>query len=96
MGLFDSIKKSKEIKKNSDWTQGLNHTILELNEDHMKLTTIAETDIIFYKDIIEVQRIRKLVNVRTIRKTYPLTSKRGKERAEELQLQLLKKISEYK
>lgn len=96
MGLFDGIKKNKEINKKSEWKQGLTNTILELNEDHIKLTTITKTDIVFYKDIVEVEQIRKIIYIRTIRKTYALTSRKGKERATELQMQLLEKMSEYK
>ena len=94
MGFFDSVKKSKEIKNKAEWKQGLNHTIIELEKDHLKLLTVAGTDIIFYKDIVEVQQVNKVVNIRTTMRTHSLISKNNTEAAQELQLELLHKISD--
>lgn len=94
MGFFDSVKKSKEIKNKAEWKQGLNHTIVELEKDHLKLLTAAGTDIIFYKDIVEVQQVNKVVNIRTTMRTHSLISKNNAEAAQELQLELLHKISD--
>ena len=94
MGFFDSVKKSKEIKNKAEWKQGLNHTIVELEKDHLKLLTTAGTDIIFYKDIVEVQQVNKVVNIRTTMRTHSLISKNNAESAQELQLELIHKISD--
>lgn len=96
MGLFDSIRKSKEIKNKAEWKQGLNHAIVELENDHLKILTAAGTDIIFYKDIVEVQQVNKVVNIRTTMRTHSLISKNNPESAQELQLELLHNISDNK
>ena len=99
MGLFDIARKSKEIKKQAEWKQGALPTLIEFNEDHMKLITATETDIIFYKDIVDVQQVTMIVNIRTIRKTYSLTSAKlrgGSDKAVELQMKLLELMQKNK
>ena len=99
MGLFDITRKSKEIKKQAEWKQGMIPTLIELNEDHMKLVTATETDIIFYQDIVDVQQVTRIVNIRTMRNTYSLTAAKlrgGGDKAVELQMQLLEKMSKNK
>ena len=97
MGLFDAMKKSKEINKKAEWKQGLNNTVVELNEDHIKLYNSATSTIIFYRDLVSVDQTVNIVNIRTKAKTFPLTSRKlrgGTEKAIELQEKLIEKISE--
>lgn len=99
MGLFDSGRRNKEIKKVAEWNQALMPTLLELNEDHMKLTTAAETDIVFYKDIVDIQQVSRIVTIKTLRKTYTLTARKrrgGGEKAADLQMQLLELMQKNK
>ena len=92
MGLFDSMKKSKELNKKAEWKQGLINTVIEFNPDHMKLITATYTDVIFYKDIMSVQQSVYVVNIRTNVKTYSLISKKkrgGTEKAAALTEQII-------
>ena len=99
MGLFDKMKKQKEFNKKAEWKQGLIPTIVELNEDHIKLTGPASTDIVFYKDIMNLECVGMNVRIKTNVKTFSLVSEglRGRsERARVLQEQILEKMMEYK
>ena len=87
MGLFNRRKKS-------EWKQGLIPTDVELLEDHMKLITATNTDIIFYQDIMSLQQVPKILNIRTNVKTYSLFGKT--DRARELEAQILEKMSANK
>jgi hypothetical protein len=99
MGLFDIAKKSKEINKKAEWKIGAIPTIVELEEDHFKLINTGKTEAIFYKDIVSVEQSINIVNIRTKVKTYSLRARKlrgGSDKAQELQLQILEKINEYK
>lgn len=99
MGLFDKMKKSKEFRKTAEWKQGLIHTHVELEEDHMKLLTETSMDIIFYKDIMSVQQVSHVVNIRTNVKTYSLTARKirgGTDKAIELTQQILEMMNKNK
>ena len=99
MGLFDGMKKSKEIQKKADWKVGLMPTFIEFHDDYMQLISTGSTDTIFYKDIMSVEQTAYLVNIKTNVKTYPLTSRKkrgGTDRAIALQQQILEKIAEKK
>ena len=99
MGFFDKMNEKKNFRKTAEWRQGLIHTHIELNEDHLKIITLTETDIVFYKDIVEVQQVTRVVNIRTIRKTYSLSYYKlrgGGDKAVELQMRLLELMSENK
>ena len=87
MGLFKRRKKS-------EWKQGLIPTDVELEKDHMKLITATNTDIIFYKDIMSLQQVPKVLNIKTNVKTYSLMGKT--ERAKELQSQIMERMSANK
>lgn len=95
MGLFGS-KKSKTIRKNAEWKQGLIHTVVELEEDHLKLVTPTATDTIFYKDIVSVEVSVNVVNIRTNVKTFSLIARglRGAgDRAQGLHDELVERMS---
>ena len=94
MGLFKRNKKEK-----AEWKQGLIPTTVELNEDHINLKTATYTDTIFYKDIMNIEVVVNIVNIKTNVKTYSLMSGKlrgGSEKADELYNQILIKISEKK
>jgi hypothetical protein len=94
MGLFDSMKKTKELNKKAEWKQGIINTVIEFNPDHMKLTTATQTDVIFYKDIMSVQQATFVVNIKTNVKTYSLMS-RKKRGSSEKAAALTQQIIEY-
>ena len=96
MGLFSSIKKSKDIKNNSDWRYGVNHAQLEFTPNYLKITTAAVEEVVFYKDIVNVEVVGKIVNIRTMVKTFSLISKQGKSHAQDLRVLLLDKVAENK
>ena len=99
MGLFDSIKKSKEVNKKSEWKIGLNPVVVELNEDHLLLYNSVINDIVFYRDIRGVEVSPLVVTIKTNVKSYQLRSRSvrgGTDKARELQMQLMEKMSEYK
>ena len=99
MGFLDEMKKAKNLHKKAEWKQGLSNTVVELNDDHMKLIAPGSTDIIFYKDIMNVEQNLFTVNIKTNVKTFSLISKKkrgGTDKAAELQQQLIEKISENK
>ena len=99
MGLFDTITKEKNIKKNAEWKQGLIHTVVEFHDDHMKLVTSAVTDTIFYQDIMNVEVVVNVVNIKTNVKTFSLISKSirgGSDKANQLYEEILRKMSENK
>ncbi len=99
MGLFDTIKKSKEVNKKAEWRIGGIPTVVELHDDHMKIYNSAVENIVFYKDIMDVQVVRNIVNIRTNVKTYSLQNRKirgGSPLAVELQGELLAKMSVYK
>ena len=99
MGLFDSMKKSKELNKNAEWKQGIINTVIEFNDDHMKLVTATQTDVIFYKDIMGVQQSTRIVNIKTNVKTYSLISKKrrgGSENAAALTQQIIEYMNKNK
>jgi hypothetical protein len=99
MGLFNTIKKQKNINKKAEWKQGLIQTVVELNEEYMQLITATVTDTIFYKDIMNVEVVVNVVNIKTNVKTFSLMSKGirgGSDRAEALGVEILRKMSEYK
>ena len=92
MGLFDSMKKSKELNKKAEWKQGLINTVIEFNPDHMKLITATQTDVIFFKDIMSVQQVTFIVNIKTNVKTYSLSSRKkrgGSDKAAALTEQII-------
>ena len=99
MGLFDSMKKTKELNKKAEWKQALTKTVIEFNPDHMKLITATQTDVIFYKDIMSVQQSVHVVNIRTNVKTYSLTPKKlrgGSEKAAALTQQIIEYMNQNK
>ena len=99
MGLFDKRKEQKEFNKKAEWKQGLFPTIVELNDDHMKLITQGYTDVVFYKDIIFVEQVSRIVNFRTNVKKFSLiykNRKNGSEAAGMLQSHIMEKMSIYK
>lgn len=99
MGLFDSMKKTKELNKKAEWKQAMIKTVIEFNPDHMKLITATQTDVIFYKDIMSVQQATFVVNIKTNVKTYSLTPKKlrgGSEKAAALVEQITMKMNENK
>ena len=99
MGLFDSIKKSKEVNKKSEWRIGGIPTVVELHEDHIKIYNSAVENIVFYRDIMSVEVAPLIVNIKTNVKTYSLQSRSlrgGTDKARELQGQILAKMSECK
>ena len=99
MGLFDGLKKTKELNKQSNWKQGTLPTAIHFNEDHMVLETVTSNSIIFYRDIISVEQVALNVEIRTASKTFRLTSKKirgGKDLAKDLQLDILRRVSENK
>jgi hypothetical protein len=99
MGLFDSMKKTKELNKKAEWKQGIINTVIEFNPDHLKLTTATQTDVIFYKDIMSVQQATFVVNIKTNVKTYSLTPKKlrgGSEKAAALTQQIIEYMNQNK
>lgn len=96
MGLFGSIRKSTKVKKESDWRLGLNHVMIDLTDDYIRMTTSFSEDIVFYKDIIFLEQIGKYVNFRTNVKSFSLRSKNSSEAAAALHQDLLMKMSEHK
>ena len=99
MGLFDTIRKSKEVSNKAEWRMGAIPVIVELNDDHMKLITSTVTNTIFYGDIMSVEQAMSVVNIKTNVKDYSLLSKGlrgGTAKATELSNQILEKMAEYK
>ena len=99
MGLFDKRREQKEFNNKAEWKQGLIPTIVELNDDHMKLITQAYTDTVFYKDIMFIEQVTRIVNFQTNVKKFSLISSHrrgGGERAAELHMQILEKMSQHK
>ena len=99
MGLFDTIKKSKDVNNKAEWKYGLVPAVVELNEDHLRIYNSANEDIVFYRDIINVEVVPMVINIKTMVKTFSLRSRSvrgGTEKARELQGQILAKMSEYK
>ena len=94
MGLFKRNKKEK-----AEWKQGLIPTTVELNEDHINLKTPTYADTIFYKDIMNIEVVVNIVNIKTNVRTFSLISSkiRGRnEKADELYNQIIIKMSEKK
>ena len=99
MGLFDKRREQKEFNNKAEWKQGLIPTIVELNDDHMKLITQAYTDTVFYTDIMFIEHVTRVVNFRTNVKKFSLIYKNrkgGGEKAAELHSQIMAKMSENK
>jgi hypothetical protein len=99
MGLFNTIKKQKNINKKAEWKQGLIQTVVEFNEEYMQLITATVTDTIFYKDIMNVEVVVNVVNIKTNVKTFSLTAKRkhgGKDLANQLYNDVIVKMGENK
>ena len=99
MGLFDTIKRENKTKKEAQWKQGLIHTIVELNDNHMQLISSTQTDTIFYKDIKDIQVVRRVVNIKTNVKTFSLTAKKeygGQDLANQLYNDVIVKMGENK
>ena len=99
MGLFDSIKKSKEVNKKAEWRIGAIPTVVELHEDHIKIYNSAVENFVFYQDIMSVEVAPLIVNIKTNVKTFSLQSRSvrgGSDKARGLQEQILLKMSECK
>jgi len=96
MGLFSSISKSRKIKKESEWRLNLNHVMLDLTEDYIRMTTSVTDDIVFFKDIIFIEQIGKRVNFRTNVKSFSLKSKDSVESAVALHQEIIMKMSQNK
>ena len=99
MGLFSRTKKSVEFRKQAEWEQGVIPTIIEFEDNHMKLVTEHKTDVLFYKDIVTVEQSSFTVIIQTMGKKFILMSKKkrgGSDKARELQMTLLEKMSEHK
>ena len=99
MGLFDTINKQKKTNKKAEWKQGLIPTIVELKDDHMAIITATTEDIVFYQDIMFLECVVNVVNIRTNVKRYALRSGKlrgGSERADKLHSELLEKIAQSK
>ena len=99
MGLFSRTKKSVEFRKQAEWEQGVIPTIIEFEDNHMKLISEHKTDIIFYKDIVTVEQSSFVVTIQTIGKKFRLMAikkRGGTDKAMELQMTLLEKMSEHK
>ena len=99
MGLFDSIKKSKEINKKAEWRVNNLPTVVKLNKDHILLYNSAAENVIYYKDIVNVEVVPLIVNIRTTVKTFSLQSRKvrgGSDKARELHAQIVEKMSEVK
>lgn len=99
MGLFDTMKKSKEVNKKAEWADGVIPTIVELNEDYLRLYNSATENNIFYQDIKNVEVAPMIINIKTNVKTFSLRSRKlrgGTDKARELQEQILAKMSECK
>ena len=99
MGLRDRMKKSKEVNKKSEWRIGGIPTVVELNEDHIRLYNSAVENVIYYRDIMNVEVAPLIVNIKTNVKTFSLQSRKlrgGTDKARELQSQILAKMSEFK
>jgi hypothetical protein len=99
MGLFSRTKKSVEFRKQAEWEQGVIPTIIELEDNHMKLVTEHKTDIVFYKDIVTVEQASFTVIIQTISKKFTLMTKKkrgGSDKAKELQSILLEKMIQNK
>ena len=99
MGLFSSVKKSKDLNKKAEWKQGLVNTVVEFYPDHMKLITATFTDVVFFKDIMSVQQATFVVNIKTNVKTYSLIARKkrgGSEKAAALVEQITMKMNENK
>ena len=99
MGLFDTIKKSKEVNKKAEWRIGGIPTVVELNDDHIRLYNSAVENIVFYKDILDVEVVTRIVNIRTNVKTFSLQNRKvrgGGDNARELYSQIMEKMSVYK
>ena len=95
----DTIGLFSRNKNKPEWRQGLIPTTLELNNDHMKLITQTVTDTIFYRDIMNIEVVTNIVNIKTNVKTYSLMSSKlrgGSDKANELYNQLLVRMSENK
>ena len=72
MGLFG---KSRKIKKESEWRLGLSHALLEFEDTYFKIITATSEDIIFYKDIMFLEQVGKIINFRTNVKRFSLISR---------------------
>ena len=99
MGLFSRTKKSVEFRKQAEWEQGVIPTIIELEDNHMKLVTEHKTDVLFYKDIVTVEQASFTVIIQTISKKFTLMAKKkrgGSDKAKELQSILLEKMIQNK
>ena len=99
MGLFDTIKKSKEVNKKAEWRIGGIPTVVELHDDHIRLYNSAVENVIFYKDIMNVEVAAMVVNIKTNVKTFSLQSRSvrgGSDKARELYSQIMEKMSIYK
>ena len=99
MGLFSRTKKSVEFRKQAEWEQGVIPTIIEFEDNHMKLVTEHKTDVLFYKDIVTVEQASFTVIIQTISKKFTLMTKKkrgGSDKAKELQSILLEKMIQNK
>ena len=99
MGLFDTIKKSKDVNAKAEWKIGAFPTVVELNEDHMKLYNSATQELVFYRDIKSVEQSVNIVNIRTNVRTYSLRYRKlrgGTDKAMEFTALLSEKISQFK
>ena len=99
MGLFDTIKKSKEVNQNAEWKMGAIPTVVELNDDHIRIYNSATQEMVFYKDIKSVEQSVNIVNIRTNVRTYSLRYRKlrgGTDKAMEFTSLLSEKISQFK
>ena len=99
MGLFDRRRKMKAHKEKAEWKMGLIPTIVEFEDEYMKLITTATEYIIFYKDIMDLEVVGNIVNIRTNVKRFSLASwnrREGADKARLLQSQILENMGKSK
>jgi hypothetical protein len=98
MGFFDSIKQGS---KKTEWTVNRKKADIELSEEYMRISIPlpSKETIIFYKDISFIELKRTVVEIKTNTgefKIIPSKVRGGTDKANELYLELLKKMNEKK
>lgn len=94
MGLFSRNKKPKEIK----WFINKKRGNVELEDKYIKLTIklINVEHLMFYKDIVDIKKGKKCIKISSKTESYVISLVNNTEVIDEVYLQLLEKVNEYK
>ena len=94
MGLFSRNKKPKETK----WFINKKRGNFQLEDKYIKLkiNLINTEHIMFYKDIIDIKKGKKCIKISSRSESYVISLVNNKEEIDEVYIQLLEKVSEYK